>query len=105
MLRSDKTATWTNCVGERTYVDESRDSRGSAHGIQTYPSGDKYVGEWRNGLSNGKAISTAPTDQSCDQELPAMYVDKNFVNPEASCPMGQTTLICSGAPLFMWTKF
>jgi hypothetical protein len=66
---------------------ELRDSRGSEHGIQTYPSGDKYVGEWRNGLPNGqgnKYRADGPTLRS--GILPAMYDDKNFVEPRRRKP-------------------
>src|SRR5262245_11215559 len=36
--------------------------------------------------------------------LPAIYFQREFVDEAVLCPMGRTTMTCSDAPLFTWTK-
>jgi len=56
--------TWTNCVGERTfpsgdkYVGEFKDDRPSGQGTYTFPGGQKYVGALRDGTFNGQGTVT-----------------------------------------------
>ncbi len=53
-------STWTNCQGTHTYpsgqkyVGEFRDGKESGQGTYTFPSGEKYVGEFRDGKKSGQ---------------------------------------------------
>ncbi len=58
------TATWTSCVGERTlpdgakYVGEFRDGKSNGQGTYTWSSGQIYVGEWKDGKQHGQGTMT-----------------------------------------------
>src|SRR4051812_23861896 len=57
-------AVWTDCHGDQSYpngdryIGEFKDGKRHGHGNYTYPNGDQYVGEYRNGAYFGKAIWT-----------------------------------------------
>tara|TARA_A100001037_G_scaffold32100_1_gene25234 strand:+ start:10576 stop:12867 length:2292 start_codon:yes stop_codon:yes gene_type:complete len=60
-------STWTNCLGTITfsktgnkYVGQFRNGIRNGQGTFTWPSGNKYVGEFRNGIRNGRGIFTWP---------------------------------------------
>jgi hypothetical protein len=63
---SDTKAAWTDCQGTVTwpdgnkYVGEIRDGKVSGQGTFTWPDGSKYVGEFRDGKMNGQGIHTWP---------------------------------------------
>ena len=58
----DTEVTWTNCYGTDTfasgskYVGEFKDDRYNGQGTWTYVNGDKYVGEFKDGKYNGQGI-------------------------------------------------
>ena len=57
-------ATWTNCVATHTYpsgdqyVGEFKDGKTSGQGTYTFANGNKYVGEFRDNSFNGQGTST-----------------------------------------------
>ena len=59
-------ATWTNCVGEYTwpsgnkYVGEWKDGKRNGQGTYTWPDGQRYVGEFKDGNYNGQGTYTWP---------------------------------------------
>jgi hypothetical protein len=59
-------ARWTNCVGQvnfpsgEKYVGEVRDGQPNGQGTLTWPNGEKYIGEWRDGQRNGQGTFTWP---------------------------------------------
>lgn len=59
-------ATWTSCFGEATfphgqnYVGEFRDGKPHGQGTMSYPGSNKYVGEWRNGRRDGEGTMWYP---------------------------------------------
>jgi hypothetical protein len=59
-------ASWNNCIGTVTfpdgqkYVGEFRDGQRSGQGTFTWPEGQKYVGEYRDGKSHGQGTFTFP---------------------------------------------
>jgi hypothetical protein len=59
-------ATWTNCVGEWTflggakYVGEFKDGKRNGQGTLTLPNGEKYVGAFRDGVRHGQGTYTWP---------------------------------------------
>lgn len=62
-------ASWTNCVGEATwpsgekYVGAFKDGKRSGQGTYTFPSGQKYVGEFNDGNMHGQGTYTFPSGQ------------------------------------------
>ena len=63
------TSYWTNCVGTATtasgqkYVGEFRDGKSHGQGTFTWPDGAKYVGEFRDGIRIGQGTFTWPDGQ------------------------------------------
>jgi hypothetical protein len=63
---SDRTVVWTNCRDVRSfpdgdqYVGEWRDGKPNGRGTATFSNGEKYVGEFRDGAQNGQATYTWP---------------------------------------------
>ncbi len=61
--------TWTSCIGERVYanggkyIGQHRDGKSNGQGTFIFPTGSKYVGEWRDGLQQGQGIYTFNTGQ------------------------------------------
>lgn len=59
-------ATWNRCFGEATfphgqnYVGEFRDGKPHGQGAMSYPGSNKYVGEWRNGKRDGEGTMWYP---------------------------------------------
>jgi clan AA aspartic protease (TIGR02281 family) len=57
---------WTGCIGTythpegRKYVGEFKDGKSNGRGTMAWPDGRKYVGEWRNGNRNGPGTMTWP---------------------------------------------
>src|SRR4051794_18154253 len=55
---------WTDCFGTHTfpngekYVGEFRDGKFNGQGTYTFPNGDKYAGEYKDGKSNGQGTYT-----------------------------------------------
>ena len=58
------TSRWSNCVGTVTfasgdkYVGEYKDGKRNGQGTATFPSGSKYVGEFKDGKYNGQGTYT-----------------------------------------------
>ncbi len=56
-------STWTNCVGTLTspsgnkYVGEYKDGKWHGQGTYTHANGSKYVGEWKDGKEHGQGNS------------------------------------------------
>ena len=56
--------TWTNCEGTETYasgnkyVGEYKDGKKHGQGTLTFADGDKYVGEFKDGKKNGQGTFT-----------------------------------------------
>jgi hypothetical protein len=65
-LGDPATSFWTNCVGTfiapsgEKYVGEFRDDKRHGQGTYTFPSGEKYVGEYRDDKRNGRGTLTSP---------------------------------------------
>ena len=61
---SSDSSTWNNCFGTYTwpsgdiYVGEFKDGTGHGHGTITYPDGEKYVGGWKDGKKHGYGTYT-----------------------------------------------
>ena len=61
-----ETASWNNCIGTVTwpsgqkYVGEFRDGKQNGQGTHTWPDGLKYVGEYRDGKQNGQGTPPVP---------------------------------------------
>jgi|TARA_B110000116_G_scaffold258885_1_gene260442 hypothetical protein len=55
---------WNNCKGTMTYPDgdkyvgEWKDGKGHGQGTYTWASGSKYVGEWKDGKRQGQGTYT-----------------------------------------------
>ena len=68
-LGDSSTSFWTNCVGTYTtpsgqkYVGEFRDDKRNGQGTYTFPSGTKYVGEFKDGKRNGQGTLTLPSGE------------------------------------------
>ena len=68
-LGDPATSFWTNCVGTYThpsgqkYVGEFRDGKANGQGTLTFPSGAKYVGEFREEKYHGQGTYTHPDGQ------------------------------------------
>ena len=68
-LGDPATSFWTNCVGTFTfpsgskYVGEYRDDKRNGQGTLTFPSGAKYVGEFREEKYHGQGTYTHPDGQ------------------------------------------
>ena len=64
---SDVTS-WTNCFGTETfasgnkYVGEFKDGKSHGQGTYTLASGARHVGEFRDGKLNGQGVYTMPGD-------------------------------------------
>ena len=54
-INGQGTFTWES--GDK-YVGEWKDGKGQGQGTYTYPNGNKYVGGWKNGLPHGYATMT-----------------------------------------------
>ena len=65
---------WTDCVGEFTitsedeysgekYVGEFKDGQKDGQGTYTFPNGKKYVGEFKDGKMHGQGTYTWPSGQ------------------------------------------
>jgi hypothetical protein len=67
---SDTSTFWTNCVGTITfpsgdkYVGEYRDNKRSGQGTYTFPNGAKYVGEYRDDKRSGQGTLTYPNGEN-----------------------------------------
>jgi hypothetical protein len=59
-------ASWNNCIGAYTfpsgnkYVGEYRGGKENGQGTFTWPDGQKYVGEWRNNQLHGQGTGYHP---------------------------------------------
>ena len=68
-LGDPATSFWTNCVGTfiapsgQKYVGEFRDDKANGQGTLTFPSGEKYVGEFKDDKRNGQGTHTFPSGQ------------------------------------------
>ena len=68
-LGDPATSFWTNCVGTFTfpsgskYVGEFRDGNYHGQGTYTYTNGQQFVGEYREGKRNGQGTYTFPSGQ------------------------------------------
>ena len=68
-------ATWTNCVGETTFIDGAKyvgdwkDGKRNGQGTYTFPDGMKYVGEFKDSKRNGQGTYTWPDGRKYDGEL------------------------------------
>ena len=60
------TYTWPN--GQK-YVGEFRDGKANGQGIYTWPNGQKYVGEFRDNKANGYGIYTWPNGEKYEGEF------------------------------------
>jgi hypothetical protein len=60
----DRYGTWNNCFGTYTwpdgnkYVGEWKDGDFNGQGARTYPNGDKYVGGFKDNKKNGRGTFT-----------------------------------------------
>ena len=60
---------WNNCEGTLTfpsgekYVGEFKDDKRNGQGTLTFPSGEKYVGEFKDDKRNGQGTLTFPSGQ------------------------------------------
>ncbi|MEK7877990.1 MAG: hypothetical protein AAB325_17585 [Pseudomonadota bacterium] len=61
---SYNSALWTSCVGEETFpsgakvVGEFKDGKLNGQGTESFPDGQKYVGQYRDGKRNGQGTLT-----------------------------------------------
>ena len=68
-LGDSATSFWTNCVGTYTapsgqkYVGEYKDDKRNGQGTYTFPSGEKYVGEYRDDKKHGQGTLTFPNGE------------------------------------------
>ncbi len=68
-LGDPATSFWTNCVGTfidpsgEKYVGEFKDDKLHGQGTYTFASGEKYVGEYRDGKRHGQGTFTSPSGQ------------------------------------------
>jgi hypothetical protein len=68
-LGDPATSFWTNCVGTlnapsgQKYVGEFRDDKPNGQGTLTFPDGERYVGEFREGKRHGQGTFTFPSGQ------------------------------------------
>ena len=75
-----KRSTWTNCVGAYTfgsgnkYVGEYKDGKYNGQGTYTWPNGNKYVGEFKDDNFNGQGTYTFPNGNKYVGE----FKDDNF---------------------------
>ncbi len=59
-------ARWSNCFGTATspngdkYIGEFKDGKTNGQGTATFPDGAKYVGAWKDGKENGQGTATWP---------------------------------------------
>src|SRR5271170_787243 len=66
---------WTNCQGNYTfpngekYVGEYRDGKSNGKGIHTLPNGLGYVGEFKDGNANGQGTLTSSDGWRCAGEF------------------------------------
>jgi hypothetical protein len=65
----DEFSQWTNCLGTATwpngerYIGEWKDGKQHGQGTFTFPDGPKYVGEWKNNNPDGQGTLTFPGGQ------------------------------------------
>ena len=62
-------STWNYCQGTMTFLDgekyvgEFKDGMRNGQGTLTLPTGEKYVGEYKDGMRNGQGAYTSPNGQ------------------------------------------
>ena len=62
-------SSWTDCIGTlawpsgQKYVGDWKDGKQNGHGTVTWPDGQKYVGDWIDGKYNGQGSLTWPSGQ------------------------------------------
>ena len=66
---SDQSLYWSNCFGTlispsgQRYVGEFKDDKPNGQGTQTWPDGQRYVGEFKDDERNGQGTQTWPNGQ------------------------------------------
>jgi len=61
---TDRNARWDMCNGRQTYSDgssysgEFRNNRRHGYGVYSHPNGERYRGEWIDGVSEGQGVQT-----------------------------------------------
>ena len=64
----DGHGTYTYPDGEK-YEGEFKDGKRNGHGTYNYPNGEEYVGDWKNGKYHGHGTYTYPDGENYEREF------------------------------------